>query len=230
MADSILSAAMPPMALTFDDGPHPEWTPKILEVLRREPQVRATFFVWGTQAAKHPDVIQDVLSAGHSVQPHCWSHKSHWNMTPEEIRADIDRVLSLLHDLRVPAPDLWRPPWGQLLRRATKRIAGQRGLELAGWTIESKDWLGTGAEEMHAAVIDRIAELGRRNRVLVMHDSHLEPTQRRSDTAQTVELVKRLISDPRLSFAPLKHGIRPPLKEGPQRPRFWSWHSYHHPS
>ena len=135
------------VSLTFDDGPHPRWTPEILRVLGETRPVKATFFVWGEQAAEHEDVIGEILSAGHSVQPHCWRHLRHPSLSAAQIRADVDRVTALLRRLGAPPPSLWRPPWGQLRKGTSSRIARRRGLALAGWTADSHDWVGSSGRE-----------------------------------------------------------------------------------
>jgi peptidoglycan-N-acetylglucosamine deacetylase len=202
------------VALTFDDGPHPKWTREILRVLEAR-AVKATFFVWGERALEHASVIDDVLGAGHSVQPHCWQHRAHPDLSAAQISADIDRVVALLARLGVAGPHLWRPPWGRLLQGETRHIARGRGLELAGWTIDSRDWIGSPGGEMYPIVKERIAEFGGRDAVVLMHDSYLEPRQaaHRSDCGGTVELVRRLIDDEQLTFAPLARGLLDNLEE-----------------
>jgi peptidoglycan-N-acetylglucosamine deacetylase len=208
-----------PIALTFDDGPNPEWTPRVCDALA-ERAITATFFIWGEQAARHPDVVREVLGRGHRVQPHCWAHTSHLEMTPKQIAADIDRVLEFLGELGAPAPELWRPPWGHLQGGTTEAIAGDRGLELAGWTINTTDYEGTSASQMHTMIVDRISGVAE-SPVILMHDNYLEPGQRRSDAAETVELVGLLGADHDRSFIPLAHGLRPGLDEQPKRSAVW---------
>jgi peptidoglycan/xylan/chitin deacetylase (PgdA/CDA1 family) len=168
---------MCPIALTFDDGPHPEWTPEILRVLDTERPVKATFFVWGEQALRHAEIVVEVLAAGHAVQPHCWQHRSHLDLTPAEISADIQQVVSLLRGVGAAAPHLWRPPWGQLQQGATKAIARQRGLELAGWNVDSGDWDGRPAAQMYENIKPQILAHQTKQPVVIMHDSCVEPGQ-----------------------------------------------------
>jgi peptidoglycan/xylan/chitin deacetylase (PgdA/CDA1 family) len=167
-----------------------------------EHAVKATFFVWGEQAVEHPDIVRAIVMAGHSVQPHCWEHRSHLDMTEAAIAADIDRVLSLLSDLDAPTPRLWRPPWGHVLIGVTRELARVRGLELAGWTIDSTDYAGTSASEMYRLV-----------------NGAVEPGQlaKRTDVEQTVELVRLLLGDDHY-FAPLERGISTNLDEQAARP------------
>jgi peptidoglycan-N-acetylglucosamine deacetylase len=209
---------MPEVALTFDDGPHPRWTPEVLRVLSQTRRtVPATFFVWGEQALEHREVVSEILRAGHSVQPHCWRHIAHWELDAVEISADIDRVTALLAELGAPSPHMWRPPWGRLRRTESRRIAEERGLELAGWTADSHDWVGHAGDELYADVKARIAAARDEPAVVLMHDSFVEARQarHRSDCAGTVELVRRLIADEELTFTPLRHGLSNNLTESP---------------
>jgi len=205
------------VALTFDDGPHPDGTRRILELLA-EHAVKATFFVWGERAAQHREVVEDVLACGHSVQPHCWAHDSHWSLGPDGIRADIEEVMALLGDLGAPTPHLWRPPYGHLLRVATRAIAAQHSLELAGWTINPKDYEGTDATRMYDDVAGQLADEDSRP-VVLMHDWHRETGQhvRRADTSNTCGLVHLLLGDHALRFALLSGGVEAGLREGPSR-------------
>lgn len=207
------------VALTFDDGPHPRWTREILRVLAEARPVRATFFVWGEQAVEHADVVEEVLRAGHSVQPHCWRHRQHPDITATEIRRDTDRLLACLRALGAEGLHLWRPPWGQLRRRATRRIAWERGLDLVGWTADSHDWSGRSGREMYADVKQQISNLVGREAVVLMHDNCIEPFQaaHRAGCEGTAELVSRLIQDEELTFAPLTLGVAENLNEQPGR-------------
>jgi peptidoglycan-N-acetylglucosamine deacetylase len=178
-------------------------------------ETHATFFVWGEQGLAHSGVVSDVLRSGHSVQPHCWRHIGHENLDAAEIRADIDRVSSLLAELGAPRPTLWRPPWGRLRKPDSRRIAAERGLELVGWTVDSHDWAGQPGDELYADVKAQIAAARADVVVVLMHDSCVEAIQatHRSDCGATVELVRRLIDDEELVFTPLLHGLADNLKE-----------------
>ncbi|MGA2470761.1 MAG: polysaccharide deacetylase family protein [Solirubrobacteraceae bacterium] len=206
------------VALTFDDGPHPTGTRQILEVLDAH-AITATFFVWGAHAKKHAEVVREVLELGHSVQPHCWAHRSHLDMTPDGIRADIDAVLTLLRELGVPTPHLWRTPWGQLQTGVSAATARERRLELAGWTIDSTDYAGTSATDMYEQVIRQLGAQKGSSATILMHDSRLEPIQKRSrrTVTETVELVRRLVANHQYTFAPLARGLDDNLDEQPAR-------------
>jgi peptidoglycan/xylan/chitin deacetylase (PgdA/CDA1 family) len=202
------------LALTFDDGPNPDGTRRVLELLASH-AVRATFFVWGERAVEYPDVVREVIDAGHSVQPHCWAHVSHWTLRPDQVREDIERVSSLLDDLGAPAGTLWRPPYGRILRGPTTLVAAERGLELAGWTINPRDYDGNDAESMYETVRSQLAPAG--EGVVLMHDGHRESGQlaRRADAGNTVELARMLLEDDTLAFTTLSAGVQESLTDGP---------------
>jgi peptidoglycan-N-acetylglucosamine deacetylase len=102
--------ARPLCALTFDDGPDPVWTPRVLARLRHE-QARATFFVMAYRAIGHPRVIRRMLQDGHDVELHCARHVRHTELSVGDLGRDTDLALRALRRLGV-APRLWRPPWG----------------------------------------------------------------------------------------------------------------------
>jgi len=202
------------VALTFDDGPNPDATPRLLALLERH-GATATFFIWGERAALHPEIAREVVAAGHSVQPHCWAHVSHWTLDATAIREDIERITALLAELGAPDPTLWRPPYGRLLRGESAAIAAERGLALAGWTVSSEDWEGRDGATMHAEIAPLIE--AQEEAVVLLHDGHREtgPVPRRPDASNTVELVRLLLEAGGAAFAPLRGGLGDSLSEGP---------------
>ena len=128
------------VALTFDDGPDPEHTPRILDLLA-ERGVRATFFVFGVKARRNRELIARALAAGHEVQPHCWAdHESHLRMSEAEIEVEVERTFKTLTHLGCPPPRLWRPPYGDIREPETRTVAARHGLEVVTWTLDTLDW------------------------------------------------------------------------------------------
>lgn len=101
------------LALTFDDGPDPEWTPRVLKSLA-ERDVPATFFVVGERATRAPDVVRRIADAGHDVASHGWSHRSLWLCTPRRTEEEVGRAHALIAGLAGREPRHFRPPWGML--------------------------------------------------------------------------------------------------------------------
>lgn len=174
------------VALTFDDGPDPLWTPRVLDALA-EADARATFFVLAPRAAAEAALIDRMLAEGHGVQLHAFAHIRHTKLSEEIGAADTDRALSTLASLGVE-PDLWRTPWG-VAAEWTERVAAARGLELVRWTADTHDWRGDTAAEMLAAIEDDVAD----GAIVLAHDA-LGPGATRDGCAETVDLIAPLVA------------------------------------
>jgi peptidoglycan/xylan/chitin deacetylase (PgdA/CDA1 family) len=171
--------------LTFDDGPDPIWTPKVLDALQHL-GARATFFVIAPLAVRFPRLICRMTRAGHGVELHCAKHVRHTELTYLEVEADARSGLEDLRALGV-LPRLWRPPWGVVTPR-TRAVAQQLELELVSWTTDTHDWRGDSATEMLARVRPDLQP----GAVVLMHDG-LGPGARRSDCEETVALIGRVV-------------------------------------
>ena len=101
------------VALTFDDGPDPEWTPRVLDILA-DAGVTATFFLVGERAARVPVTVRAIAKAGHQIGSHSWSHTSLWRCGPRRTEAEIAQTKDLLASLTGTPPTLFRPPWGMV--------------------------------------------------------------------------------------------------------------------
>jgi peptidoglycan-N-acetylglucosamine deacetylase len=174
------------LALTFDDGPDPRWTPAILDALRAA-GARATFFVLGERARRHPDVVRRTAGEGHAVAVHADRHRRHTDLTAEEGAADLDRALDTLAGLGME-PRHWRTPWG-VEAGWTRHLAADRGLDVVGWTADTHDWRGDLAETMLAAIR---ADLGD-GAIVLAHDG-LGPGALRDGCEETVALVGPLVA------------------------------------
>ena len=177
------------ISLTFDDGPDPVWTPRMLKELDRF-NARATFFVVTPLALRHPRLISEMQRNGHRVEFHCSEHIRHTERTREEVEKD---TLAGVRDLGVLGvePRLWRTPWGKT-GPYTYEIADHYGLEIAPWTADTHDWRGDSATEMLKA----IKPLLRPGAIVLMHDG-LGPGAQRTNCEETAALIK-----------PLTHHIR----------------------
>lgn len=124
-----------PMAsLTFDDGPDPEFTPRILDILDRY-GVPATFFMMGWNATKHASLAREVVAAGHEVGNHTWSHHNLLYTTPEDTVEQMTRGAAALEDVTGQRPAWFRPPRGQL-SGITIRQAAILGTDTVIWSLE----------------------------------------------------------------------------------------------
>ena len=122
------------IALTFDDGPDPVWTERILGVLERE-HARASFFLVGELAARAPETVRRIAAAGHEIGSHGWSHRSLWLCGPRRTDDEIGRAQRFLSDA-VGAPIRhFRPPWG-MVNAAMFGALRRHGQRCVLWSIQ----------------------------------------------------------------------------------------------
>lgn len=180
---------MASLALTYDDGPDPEWTPRLLDVLDQA-SARAAFFPIASRAAAQPELIDRILAGGHQIGLHCHEHVRHSQRCLASGRRDTARALELLESVGV-RPVLWRTPWGD---RAgwTAEVASENLLRVIEWTVDTHDWRGDSAEEMFSATEPRL----RAGAIVLAHDG-IGPGARRSDARQTVEYTTLVIDHAR---------------------------------
>jgi peptidoglycan-N-acetylglucosamine deacetylase len=174
------------LALTFDDGPDPAWTPRLLDVLGAA-GARATFFPIAGRAAENPHLIAQMQDDGHVVGLHCDEHIRHSVRGLAWLRRDTARALTALAGVGV-RPHLWRTPWGEVTE-SSERVASERGLRLVGWTADTHDWRGDRAKSMFASLRSRLID----GAVVLAHDG-IGPGARRSAAAETVEFVRLVIA------------------------------------
>lgn len=170
------------MAMTFDDGPDPVWTPRLLDLLRRL-GARATFFPIAPRAAAHPRLIARMLEEGHAVGLHCHEHVRHSERDLEWLRSDTRCALTSLAMLGVK-PSFWRTPWGDMAHWSP-RVAHEHGLRLVGWTADTSDWRGCSSDEM----FEDTRELLEEGAIVLAHDG-IGPGAMRNGAAETLAYVE----------------------------------------
>jgi len=129
----------PQVALTFDDGPDPAHTPRILEALA-EANVRAAFFLVGRHVEGAPEIARAIASAGHDLGNHTYSHRHLWTLPPRASREEVDRGAAAIADATGQSPRYFRPPWGTFNWAAYAR-AGQIGEVRVLWSVRPEGWL-----------------------------------------------------------------------------------------
>jgi peptidoglycan/xylan/chitin deacetylase (PgdA/CDA1 family) len=171
------------LAFTFDDGPDPEWTPQLLDLLEAV-DAKATFFPIASRAAAQPEVVARVRNAGHAIGLHCHEHVRHGARDRAWLEADTGEALRLLSALEI-RPSLWRTPWGDTTEFSAQ-VASETGLRIIGWTLDTHDWRGDSAETM----LDD-TEAGIRAGAIVLAHDGIGPGAKRSDMAETLRYVER---------------------------------------
>ncbi len=141
------------LALTFDDGPDPEWTPRVLDLLGAA-GVRATFFLIGERAARAPALVRRMIAEGHEVANHSWSHRNPWFCGPRATTDEIRRAHDTLADLTGAPPRHFRPPWG-MVNAATFPVLNRLGERCVFWSIQPEGQRPTPASEQVTYVLRR---------------------------------------------------------------------------
>lgn len=150
------------LSLTFDDGPDPETTPKVLALLEKF-QARGTFFVVGQAAAKHPDLIRRIAAGGHTVGLHSWDHRAFPGLSSRERCRQIRECERVLQPYM---SRLFRPPYGE--QTVMSRLeAFTMGYEVVGWNVNSGDWYESQSSVMGTYLLEMVAPGG----IVLFHDT-----------------------------------------------------------
>lgn len=173
------------LALTFDDGPDPVWTPPLLDLLAAL-DARASFFVIAPRAASQPALIERIRADGHTIGLHCSEHVRHHRRDRAWLQADTRDALHLLETVGA-RPSLWRAPWGEPAPW-TGAVAHEHGLQMVGWTIDTHDWRGDSAERMLAATGAALTP----GAIVLAHDG-IGPGARRDNSAETIRYTRLAI-------------------------------------
>ena len=153
------------LALTFDDGPDPRWTPRVLDMLARL-RVRATFFVLGSAVQAHPELIARQVAEGHEVGVHNWVHTDVYGVSFSELSDSVERTREAIMAAGAPSPRLWRPPYGRVDAPAMM-VASLKKMDLLLWSVHTP----TAAK---AAAVKDTAGAGS---VVLCHDGRTQPSE-----------------------------------------------------
>ena len=171
------------VALTFDDGPSPRYTPPILQLLAQY-RARATFFVLGAHAWKYPALTARIAAAGHELGNHTWSHPHLAGCDPRELAQELGRTELALALLGLPPGCLFRPPYSEVCAQLKLYLeATHRRLVL--WTIDAGDYLGLSGPEIAWRVLQQLQP----GAIIVFHDSDESEQADRRPTIAALELL-----------------------------------------
>lgn len=180
------------MALTFDDGPSPQYTPQVLDLLS-DYDVKATFFVCGDNLGLYPDVLRRIVAEGHTVGNHTWSHPYLEDLSEDEIRDEIQSTQDAVAHVIGKAPVLFRAPYG-VFTDDTLAICSDLGLRPISWSVDPEDWANPGTDTIVQRVLDGAAT----GAIVLDHDGtdggddDPEPGSG-GDRSQTVEALSRYL-------------------------------------
>ena len=210
-AVSVVRTTSDAVALTFDDGPDPRFTPHVLDVLA-EAGATATFFVVGRNATEHPDLVRRVVGEGHEVANHTQDHVWLDCLDDAGVRGQIATATASLRAAGAPAPYLFRPPRGWT-SRTVDRASAALGLRTVFWSDCLEAWLHHGVQ----AAARQVADGARPGSVLLLHDGGCVhgPNAQQLDRGPTVEALPRLLAQLRrrgLAVASLRPLLPEPVR------------------
>jgi peptidoglycan/xylan/chitin deacetylase (PgdA/CDA1 family) len=162
----IETAAGSGAAITFDDGPHAQGTPAVLEILA-ERETQATFFLVGEQVLRNPAPAAEIVAAGHAIGLHCHRHRNLLRLAPWQVRDDVNRAQAAIEDATGVSPALYRPPYG-ILNASALRIARRAGRRTLLWSHWGRDWRARATPESIAACVTQGVGQGS---ILLLHDA-----------------------------------------------------------
>jgi peptidoglycan/xylan/chitin deacetylase (PgdA/CDA1 family) len=170
------------VALTFDDGPDPTWTPQVLDLLRQH-GVKATFCVVGVHASAHPRLVARIVREGHTLCNHSWQHDMALGQKPaDQIKADLSRTSAAIRKAvpkaRIP---YYRQPGG-LWTAEIVSVAKRLGMTPLGWTVDPADWTKPG----EPAIVNRVMQHTSAGSIVLLHDGG-------GDRSQTLAACRTLI-------------------------------------
>jgi len=186
------------VALTFDDGPHPQWTPQLLDLLRAE-RVKATFCLVGTEVRDHPELVARIVREGHTLCNHSWHHEMDLGSRPiDEIRANLRRTTEEIQRA-VPGARVsyYRQPGGKWTPQVVQ-VARELGMTSIDWDVDTRDWAGEPAE----VLVERVTTHTRAGSIVLMHDGG-------GDRSPTIEACRTFLPELRSRFKLIALPVRP---------------------
>jgi peptidoglycan-N-acetylglucosamine deacetylase len=157
----------PYIAMTFDDGPSPETTPRLLDILKQR-NIKATFFMIGQNAERNPAIVKRILAEGHEIGNHSWTHPQLSKLADDRVTEEINKTQNAIKDASGYTPVLMRPPYGAITARQKEWIEKQFGLSVIIWSVDPFDWKRPGA----SVIEQRILSGARPGAIVLSHDIH----------------------------------------------------------
>lgn len=189
----------PGVAITFDDGPDPLYTPQLLKILR-EQQVKASFFLVGKRAQAYPELVKEIEREGHLIGSHGFSHTHSWLLSPYKTWQNLNRGIEVLAEILGHEPELIRPPWGasNLTMFIWSKLKGKR---LVCWSISGRDWeKGRSPSSIINALLPKTCE----GTIILLHDSGGAPGSPENTLACLPELFRIIRQELKLPLVPLQ--------------------------
>ena len=164
---SRINTSLPFLALTFDDGPHETNTPRLLDILKQR-NVKATFYVVGTNVQRYPHIMKRIIAEGHEIGNHTVSHGNLTKMTPDEVRSELRRARDMIISTTGVTPRTMRPPYGAITADQKDWIRLEIGYPSIMWAVDPQDWKKPGT----AVVTKRLVSGASPGGILLVLDIH----------------------------------------------------------
>jgi peptidoglycan/xylan/chitin deacetylase (PgdA/CDA1 family) len=157
----------PVVALTFDDGPHPELTPKLLDHLKKR-NVRATFYLIGRNVTAYPEIVRRMVDEGHEIGNHTYSHPALSKMSASRVKSELDRTTAAIREAAGVTPATMRPPYGATNTALNRRIKEEFGMPVIMWSVDPQDWRYRNASRVSSHIISN----AKSGDIILAHDIH----------------------------------------------------------
>lgn len=171
----------PYIAITFDDGPHPEYTPKLLDELKKR-GLKATFFLVGQCVAEYPDIVKRMVAEGHEVANHSWSHPALTKLGAEGVRKQMENTNDAIRKACGVTPVVMRPPYGATSAILNKRFAEDYGMKVILWSVDPLDWKYRNANKVYTSIVQNTKPGG----IILAHDIHATTVAAMPETFDTL--------------------------------------------
>ena len=159
----------PYIAMTFDDGPHPQNTPRLLDMLR-ERNIKATFYVIGQSVNLYPGVVRRTVAEGHEIGNHSNTHRLLSKLSDEELKLDLSRCRDAVARAAGVIPRTLRPPYGGLLQRQRELVHAEFGYPTILWSVDPLDWKRPGSSVITSRILGGTTAGG----IVLAHDLHAQ--------------------------------------------------------
>jgi peptidoglycan-N-acetylglucosamine deacetylase len=157
----------PYIAMTFDDGPHPVLTPRLLDMLKAR-GIKATFFLIGQNAAEYPDIVRRIAADGHEIGNHTWNHPQLTKLKPAALREGIERTSSTIAEIIGKPLHVMRPPYGATSEYINHWMNREFGMKVILWSVDPLDW-----KYRNSARVERQILAGAQpGAIILSHDIH----------------------------------------------------------
>ncbi|MBM7570316.1 polysaccharide deacetylase family protein [Aquibacillus albus] len=171
------------VAITFDDGPNPVYTPQVLEIFQ-EVSGNVTFYMIGEQMEKHPEIFEAVVEHGHEVGNHTYTHPKLTELSDNDCYSEIDRTDRLIREMTGNKPLTFRPPYLDY-NEQVQSIVERFGYSVAGAVnMDAQDWEQPGVEHIYSKSLENVSN----GSILLFHDGF-------GDRSQTIEALRKLVAE-----------------------------------